>query len=260
MQDRTRFETGIDVLKQIGGPDYAQPLEALSDVAPDLVRFTVEFAYGDVMSRPALDLKTRQLATVAALAAMVRVQPQLRFHINGALNVGCSPAEIVEVILLGTVYAGFPAALNGVFAANDVFQQRGITFTGVHIEESDERHARGMRTLEAVSAGAGAEVIRNLRDIAPDLARFVIEFSYGDIISRPILSDRIKELCTIAMLTALGTAQPQLKVHLSAALNTGASREEIVEVIQQMAVYAGFPAALNGIGAAKQIFAGAGVT
>jgi 4-carboxymuconolactone decarboxylase len=255
MHDRTRFDMGIDILKQVGGPDYAQPLEALNDVAPDLVRFTIEFAYGDVMSRPALDLKTRQLATVAALAAMARVQPQLRFHINGALNVGCSPAEIVEVILLCTVYAGFPAALNGAFAANEVFQQRGISFAGVPIEESDERYARGMRTLEAVSAGAGAEVIRNLRDIAPDLARYVIEFSYGDIIVRPVVSHRIKELCAVAMLTALGTAQPQLKVHIAAALNVGACRDEIVEVIQQMAVYAGFPAALNGVAAAKQVFA-----
>src|ERR1700687_6332390 len=97
MPDRTRFDIGIDVLKQVGGPDYAQPLEALNDVAPDLVRFTVEFGYGEVMSRPALKLNMRQLATVAALAAMGRVQPQLRFHINGALNVGCSPAAIIEV-------------------------------------------------------------------------------------------------------------------------------------------------------------------
>jgi 4-carboxymuconolactone decarboxylase len=94
-----------------------------------------------------------------------------------------------------------------------------------------------------------------LADIAPDLARFIIEFSYGDVISRQVLDDRTKELATVALLAALGTAQPQLRVLISAARNVGASREQIVEAIQQMAIYAGFPAALNGISAAREVFA-----
>ena len=97
--------------------------------------------------------------------------------------------------------------------------------------------------------------MRSLQDIAPDLARFIIEFSYGDIIARPGLDLRSKELATVALLTALGTAQPQLDVHINASLNVGASKEEIVEVIKQMAVYAGFPAALNGITTAQEVFA-----
>jgi 4-carboxymuconolactone decarboxylase len=101
-------------------------------------------------------------------------------------------------------------------------------------------------------------VVRSLEDVAPDLGRFIIEFSYGDVISRTGLDYRFKELATVALLTALGTAEPQLRVHINAALNVGASREEIVEVIQQMAVYAGFPAALNGIAAARDVFSARG--
>jgi 4-carboxymuconolactone decarboxylase len=89
------------------------------------------------------------------------------------------------------------------------------------------------------------------------LGRFIIDFSYGDAISRLGLDYRSKELATVALLTALETAQPQLKVHINAALNVGASRDEIVEVIQQMAVYAGFPAALNGIAVAREVFSAA---
>ena len=96
------------------------------------------------------------------------------------------------------------------------------------------------------------------QQLAPVLARFIIEFAYGDIISRPGIDDRTRELATVALLTALGSAQPQLRVHVSAALHVGVAREEIVEVIQQMAVYAGFPAALNGIAAAREIFSTAG--
>ena len=65
-----RHERGLDTLLRIGGPEAAAPLTALNDVAPDLVRFAIDFAYGEVLSRPRLDLKMRQLCTVAALSAM----------------------------------------------------------------------------------------------------------------------------------------------------------------------------------------------
>jgi 4-carboxymuconolactone decarboxylase len=98
-------------------------------------------------------------------------------------------------------------------------------------------------------------VIAALAGIAPDFARYIIEFPFGDIYSRPGLDLRSREIATIAALTALGNAAPQLKVHIQAGLNVGLSREEIVETIMQMAVYAGFPAALNGLFAAKEVFA-----
>jgi 4-carboxymuconolactone decarboxylase len=258
-EETERHQRGLVTIRQVGGANYDAPLTALADIAPDLARFTVDFAYGDVLSRPGLDLKTRQLCTVAALAAMGSAHPQLRYHIDGALNLGWSPAEILEALMLSTVYAGFPAALNGVTAAREVFQQRNImpiSAAGAdRLATSGDRYARGLKAVERVSAGSGRAVIKSLEDIAPDLARFIVEFSYGDIISRQVLDDRTKELATVALLTALGTAQPQLRVHISAARNVGASREQIVESIQQMAVYAGFPAALNGISAAREVFA-----
>jgi 4-carboxymuconolactone decarboxylase len=78
-----RYKHGIDILQQVGGADYDAPLRALQDIAPALASFTVAFGYGDVLSRPALDLKTRQLCTVAALAALGNAAPQLRYHIHG---------------------------------------------------------------------------------------------------------------------------------------------------------------------------------
>ena len=119
----------------------------------------------------------------------------------------------------------------------------------------ESRLERGRRALDEIDGEAGRDVIAALADIAPDFARYVIEFSFGDIYSRPGLDLRAREIATIAALTALGNASPQLKVHIEAGLNVGLSREEITEVIMQMAVYAGFPAALNGLFAAKEIFA-----
>jgi 4-carboxymuconolactone decarboxylase len=254
--DTDRYQRGLQVLRQVGGADYDRPISNLSQVAPDLARFTVEFAYGDLMARPGLDLKARELCTVAALTALGNAQPQLQYHINGALNVGWSQTDIIEVIILATVYAGFPAALNGITAAREVFEHRGGPESAAPTsgEPGDERYRRGLRAIERVSGDAGLTVVEGLNDVAPDLGRFVVEFSYGDVITRPALDYKIKELATVALLTALGTAQPQLKVHIQAALNVGNSRDEIVQAIEQMAVYAGFPAALNGINAAREVF------
>lgn len=117
-----------------------------------------------------------------------------------------------------------------------------------------ERYVRGWEKLKEVDGQAGENVIESLKDIAPDFARLLIEFPFGDIYSRPGLDLKVRELAVVAALTAMGTASPQLKVHIHGARNVGCSREEIVEVIMQMAVYAGFPAALNGLFAAKEIF------
>jgi 4-carboxymuconolactone decarboxylase len=121
---------------------------------------------------------------------------------------------------------------------------------------ADERYARGLRALSEIDGQAGEKVVEALAGVAPDFARYLIEFPFGDIYSRPGLDLRSREIATIAALTALGNAAPQLKVHVEAGLNVGLSREEIVETIMQMAVYAGFPAALNGLFAAKEVFAG----
>lgn len=124
---------------------------------------------------------------------------------------------------------------------------------------SQERYARGLAKLEEIDGAAGTNVIASLRDIAPDFARYLIEFPFGDIYSRPGLDLRSREMTVVAALTAMGNAAPQLKVHIGGALNVGVKAEEIVEVIMQMAVYAGFPAALNGLFAAKEVFAAHGV-
>jgi 4-carboxymuconolactone decarboxylase len=119
-----RYERGRALLDRIN-PDNARRLEEnLEDIAPDMARFVCEFAYGDVYSRPGLDVKSRELATVAALTALGNAPLQLKSHIDGALNAGWSRQEIVEAIMQMAVYAGFPAALNALYAAKDVFIER----------------------------------------------------------------------------------------------------------------------------------------
>ncbi|WP_240231126.1 carboxymuconolactone decarboxylase family protein [Devosia lacusdianchii] len=124
-----------------------------------------------------------------------------------------------------------------------------------HPDANESRLERGRRALAAIDGHAGEQVIAALADIAPDFATYVLEFPFGDIYNRPGLDLRAREIATIAALTAMGNAAPQLKVHIEAGLNVGLTRDEIIEIIMQMAVYAGFPAALNGLFAAREVFA-----
>ncbi|MGE0269117.1 MAG: carboxymuconolactone decarboxylase family protein [Candidatus Omnitrophota bacterium] len=119
---------------------------------------------------------------------------------------------------------------------------------------TEDRYKKGLATLDKINSEAGERILNLLKDISPDMAKFVIEFPYGDIYSRPGLDIKVRELITIASLTTLGYAKDQLKAHVSNAVNAGCSKEEIVETIMQMSVYAGFPAALNALFAAKEAF------
>jgi 4-carboxymuconolactone decarboxylase len=118
-----RYQKGMEMLKKMNPKSYKQLASNLEDVAPDLARFVAEFPYGDVYTRPGLDLKTRELVTVAAITALGTAPLQLKSHIKGALNVGCTREEIVEVLIQMAVYAGFPAALNGIYTAKEVFEE-----------------------------------------------------------------------------------------------------------------------------------------
>ena len=117
-----------------------------------------------------------------------------------------------------------------------------------------DRYQRGVEKFKEIKGENGEEVIERLKELDPDLARYVIEFPFGDIYTRPGLDLRSREIVTVAALIALGNADLQLKVHIRSALNVGVMRQEIIEIIIQMAVYAGFPAALNAMRAAKEVF------
>lgn len=121
--------------------------------------------------------------------------------------------------------------------------------------QTSERFEAGLKNLSKIDGEAGEKVIESLEGVSPDLARYTIEYPFGDIYARPGLDLRSREIATIAALTAMGNAEPQLKVHIRAGLNVGLTQEEIKEIIIQMSVYAGFPAALNGMQAAREVFA-----
>ncbi|WP_298943544.1 carboxymuconolactone decarboxylase family protein [uncultured Psychromonas sp.] len=115
------------------------------------------------------------------------------------------------------------------------------------------RYALGAQTLNTLNANQVENLEATFKDISPDLARLVIEYGFADIFSRPALDSKHREMATIAALTAMGTAPSQLKFHIKAALHIGVSQVDIREIMILMSVYCGFPAAINGTLALKEV-------
>ena len=129
MED-ARYERGLGRLDDITRGQGRAVVDALSKTSPAMARYVVEYPYGDVFCREGLDDRQRELATIAALAALGYAEPELRVHIHGALNVGVTREEVVETMILMSVYAGFPAAIHGIKAAEAVFDERDATSVG----------------------------------------------------------------------------------------------------------------------------------
>jgi 4-carboxymuconolactone decarboxylase len=133
-----RFRRGWERLMEVDAEGGERVIENLEGVAPDLGRYVVEFAFGEIYQRPVLDLRQRQLVTISALTTLGGAEPQLEVHINAGLNVGLTAREVVEAILHCIPYVGFPRVLNATFVAKRVFAERGVSPLGEPAPPAEE--------------------------------------------------------------------------------------------------------------------------
>ena len=127
-----RYQQGLDKLTEYTlnaneeTSTHHKIAEDLEDIAPDIGKYIIEFAYGDIYSREGLSNKQRALVTISSLVTQGR-EPQLELHINTGLTAGLTPSEIVESITHLIPYTGFPSVLNALQVAKKVFNVRGVT-------------------------------------------------------------------------------------------------------------------------------------
>lgn len=259
MTKASRYERGLRLLSEIDGKAGEEVKESLMDIAPDLGDYIVEYAFGDIYARPVLDLKSKEIAVVAALTAIGTAEPQLKVHINGALNVGSSINEVKEVILQMSGYSGFPSTINAMNALKEVIETRKAQ--GIKDREGKlatkmcsetDRFEQGSKMLAVLDEAQLAILESTYNDFAPDLVKLVVN-SYADVISRDNLDLKYRQIATISALAAMGNARPQLKFHIKAGLNIGLTKEEITEIMYLMTVYTGFPSAINGVNVLKEV-------
>ena len=116
-----RYRRGLDIAERLAADKLAHFVASgVAEIAPDFARMTIEFAFGDIYAREGLDLRSRELVAIAALAAKGDSVPQLRVHIESAASSGITKAEILEVLMQTALYAGFPAALNALAGCRDL--------------------------------------------------------------------------------------------------------------------------------------------
>ena len=120
---KTRFETGMDNLEKIDGKSGELVITSLENIAPDLGKYIIEFAFGDIYERSGLSLQEREMITLASLLTSGGCEPQLEVHIGGALNVGISREKIIEIFLQCIPYTGFPRVLNAVSVARRILKE-----------------------------------------------------------------------------------------------------------------------------------------
>lgn len=125
--EKSRYQKGLEKLSEVDGQAGDNVINSLQDIAPGLSDYLIEFAFGDIYCRDGLSLQEREIISLTTLLTQGGCEPQLKVHINGALNVGLSPEKIVEVIIHCVPYTGFPRVLNAVTAAKQVFAERGVS-------------------------------------------------------------------------------------------------------------------------------------
>jgi 4-carboxymuconolactone decarboxylase len=258
----SRYSRGLEILQQIGGENFDGPINSLAETSVDLSRFTIEYPYGDVLSRPGLDLPLRQLCTISMLLADGSAQPQLKFHMAGFLNAGGEPKALIELMFISVALLGFPPTVNAIGLIRAVFAERKLAFEPIEPSAGDgsTRRQAGLETLDRLSGGDVQAYFDGFAAGSPDLAQLSIEFAFGEMLARDGLDQKAKLFAIISMLAASGNRAAALRLHLAGALAHGVTREEIIEVLIQLSVYRGFPAALNAFAVAKDIFAAASPT
>jgi len=124
--ENERMKRGTERLKEVDGNAGERVIASLEEIAPDLGRYILEFAFGDVYCREGLSLQEREIITIASLLTAGGCEAQLEVHINGSLNVGISPEKVIETFIQCIPYTGFPKVLNAVNVAKKIFAERNI--------------------------------------------------------------------------------------------------------------------------------------
>jgi 4-carboxymuconolactone decarboxylase len=239
-------QAGAAIRGKLGFPANSPETE----LAPGMDRLAEEFVWGSIWARPGLELDDRMLAVLSALTSKQRL-PQLRRYIGAALHIGVPARTIQEVFIHCGLYSGFPTILNALALANEVFAEQGITVPDTELPDMDAEAlmAMGRETMHKLH-GDRAEGGYAAPDNKTTAAMYptAVAYGYGELWNRPGLDYRQRMICAVAAFTAIDLL-PQLTKFAQSALNTGLSREQVVEIIMQTGPYSGFPRALNALSA-----------
>lgn len=235
------------------------------------------FAFGEIWSRPGLDIQTRCFITVAALTAKYQLGP-LADYVRASIRVGITPADLLETLLHLSSYTGLTAASDGMNVARQVFTEMGLTqpgdeeITPIFPMTREDRINGVMQIVRDVGIGkkglgTDAEPLRFIgvwsekaKDLETenDFNRIGGEYGYGELWARPALGYRLRSFITMAALQAL-FANDQLHFHINNAINLGISGDEVHEALGHVGIYAGVANWRNAANVARDVLLQRGI-
>lgn len=245
-----RVEKSQEKFKQL----FGEGITAAHATDPDFQDILSHFIFGEVFYQGNLDDKMRELITLVVLATN-QTLPQLNAHVHAALNVGLTSVEIKEAVYQCAPYIGFPKTLNAINEVNEVFKAKNIALPIESQKTVDEenRFDKGL----AVQVRIFGDVIKKMQESAPSNQKHIQEylstFCFGDLYTRGGLDLKTRELLTLCIITALGGAEGQVKVHVQGNKNVGNDKETLIAAITHCLPYMGFPRTLNALACVNEI-------
>ena len=222
----------------------------------DMMAILQKYIFGEIFTVGELDIKTREMITVTSLAVQ-QTLPQLKAHINAALNAGVTPVELREAIYQLAPFIGFPKTLNALNVLNEVFKERGIEtpLKSTSTVKEDERFEKGLAIQKPLYGDEIQKSMEGLPDnMGADVSRFLTEVCFGDFYTREGLDLKTRELLVISILVTTGNTTT-LKSHIKGNLKAGNSKETITAAIIQCLPYVGFPNTLSALRTLKEVLA-----
>jgi len=221
---------------------------------PDFQDILNRFIFGDVFYQGGLDDKKRELITLVVLTTN-QTMPQLKAHINVALNVGLTPVEIKEAIYQCAPYIGFPKTLNAIAVVNDVFQERNIALPLESQRQVDEdtRYEEGLKVRAKIFGDAIYNNVQNVPQNQKHIQEYLCSFCFGDFYTRSGLDLKTRELLTFCIVSALGGCESQVKAHVQGNVNVGNDKNTLITAITHCLPYIGFPRTLNALACINKV-------
>ena len=244
----TRAQKADVVYKELFGSERGQ---SLTD--PEFMEILQRNIFGEVFYTGNLSTKDRELITVVALSTL-QTLPQLKAHVNAALNVGNSPLEIREAIYQCAPYIGFPRTLNAIGVFNEVAKERGIKLPldNASTTTDENRYEKGWEIQNQLYGDEVKKAMASLPDIYANVVPDTLTtFCFGDFYTRNGLSIKQRELLSLVILTALG-AEKQLSAHVVGALKAGNDKETLLAAMVQAIPYIGLANAMTTINLIKE--------
>ena len=246
-ENKTRAQKANETYKRLFASE-----RQLDPTDPELMQILQEFIFGEVFYIGDLDDKTRELITVVSLAS-IQALPQLKAHINAALNVGNDPLSIREAIYLCAPFIGFPRTLNAIAVFNDVAKERGIELPlkSQGTVTDKDRYEKGWQIQQPLYGDEVKNAFHSLSaPYAKQVPNILTSFVFGDFYARQGLTVQQKELLVLVILAASG-AEKQASAHIVGNLKAGNSKETLLAAMVQSMPYIGMPPALTVINAIK---------